>query len=231
MLNRQKIRILIIEDDDDINKILYDMLTQEGYEVKSAYSGTEGLIYLQQSSWTLILLDLMIPGMQGEELLALIREQYNMPVIIISAKEETGIQARLLRIGADDFIKKPFDLDEVLARIEANLRRYQLNLEVKDKKILKYEEITLDLETRQVEVYEMPVNLTAKEFALLELFLRYPSKVFSKDNLYESIWGQESICDDNTITVHISNLRGKLMKSGAHKEYIKTIWGIGYKFV
>lgn len=231
-MNKENINILIIEDDEDINRVLFDMLLNEGYMVKSAYSGTEGLIYLQENKWDIILLDLMIPGKSGEELLELIRSDFNMPVIIISAKEEQGIQAKLLRTGADDFIKKPFDLDEVLARIEANLRRYNIIYQNNNiNNILQYDNIKLNTETRETTVGTIIVNLTIKEFSLLELFLRYPNKVFSKDNLYESIWGENSICDDNTISVHISNLRSKLLKAGADKEYIKTIWGIGYKFV
>ncbi|MDO5519785.1 MAG: response regulator transcription factor [bacterium] len=227
-----KARVLIVEDDEDINKILYDMLVVEGYDVKSAYSGTEASIYIEQEEWSLVLLDLMIPGKSGEELLVTIRKENNMPVIIISAKEEPGIQAKLLRIGADDFIRKPFDVDEVLARVEANLRRYQsTTFEKKKESVFVYDNIRVDVEAREVLIGDIVVNLTAKEFSILELFLRYPTKVFSKDNLYESVWGSESICDDNTITVHISNLRSKLVKAGTTKEYIKTIWGIGYRFL
>lgn len=231
-MENSKARILIVEDDEDINKILYDMLILEGYDVKSAYSGTEASIYLEQKEWNLVLLDLMIPGKSGEELLLAIREEKNMPVIIISAKEEPGIQAKLLRVGADDFVRKPFDVDEVLARIEVNLRRCQSgNLELKRQNTLAYDDVNMNLESREVCIGEVALNLTAKEFSILELFLRYPNKVFSKDNLYESVWGSESVCDDNTITVHISNLRNKLMKAGASKEYIKTIWGVGYRFL
>jgi len=221
------IKILIIEDDDDINNLLSEVLENEGYIVKSAYSGTEGLIYLKQEEYQMVLLDLMIPGKSGEEVLIYIREKSKVPVIILSAKEQHGIKPALLRAGADDFISKPFDIDEVLARIEVNLRKYVIYNEYTDKLI--YEEICLYRDSREVTVNGNSVNLTAKEFDILELMIRYPRKVFSKANLFKSLWGEDYICDDNTITVHISNLKNKLLKAGAKHEYIKTVWGIGYK--
>ncbi|MPQ43574.1 response regulator transcription factor [Clostridium tarantellae] len=227
---KNNINILIIEDDNDINNLLYEMLNNEGYYVKSAYSGTEALIYLKEKSWQLILLDLMLPGKSGEELLLNIREKCKMPVIIISAKEELGIKAKTLRAGADDFITKPFDIDEVLARVEANLRRYMEFSKGTDySNIMSYKELTIDEDSRIVRVNETEINLTGREFHILELFLKYPTKVFSKANLFKSVWGENFLCDDNTITVHISNLRNKIIKAGAKEEYIKTIWGIGYK--
>lgn len=226
----KNIKILIVEDDNDINTILSEMLRSEGYNIKSAYSGTEAIIYIEQEEWNIVLLDLMIPGKSGEEVLGYIREKYKMPVLIISAKEEIGLRAKMLRAGADDFIVKPFDLDEVLARIEVNLRRY-IDIDVfnEDEKILKYKEISLNKDTREVKVNSKLVNLTVREFDILELLINYPNKVFSKANLFKSVWGENYLCDDNTITVHISNLRNKIIKSGATEEYIKTIWGIGYK--
>ncbi|MGL4570546.1 MAG: response regulator transcription factor [Clostridium sp.] len=223
-------RILIVEDDNDINSLLYEMLSNEGYDVKSAYSGTEGLLYLDNNEFDLILLDLMLPGKAGDELVSIIREKKNMPIIIISAKEEVGLKAKLLRAGADDFISKPFDLDEVLARIEANGRRYiEFSNTNEEINIIKYKEITINKETREVFINSTAVNLTVREFDILELLIKHPTKVFSKANLFKSVWKDEYFGDDNTITVHISNLRNKIIKAGAKSEYIKTIWGIGYK--
>ena len=221
--------ILIIEDDSDINELLIDMFILNGYCVKSAYSGSEGLIYLKEDKYDIILLDLMIPGKSGEEVLKYIVGNSNTPVIIISAKEEVGIKSKLLRLGADDFISKPFDTDEVLARIEACLRRCKKVNNSNNENIIIYKEINMDLDKREVSINKIIVNLTAREFDILELMVKNPSKVFSKANLFKSVWGEDYICDDNTITVHISNLRSKLIKIGAKKEYIKTIWAVGYR--
>lgn len=219
--------ILIVEDDNDINELLYDIVTDEGYKAKSAFSGTEAIIYLENNNFDLILLDLMLPGKSGEELIKIIREKSNTPIIIISAKEEKGLKASILRGGADDFISKPFDIDEVLARIEVNMRRYSNHIGFKNDN--KYKEIEVLSESRVVKVNGQPIILTSTEFNILELMVKHPDKVFSKDNLFKSVWGEDFICDDNTITVHISNIRNKIKKAGANEQYIKTIWGIGYK--
>lgn len=228
----KKIKLLIIEDDDDINKLLYEMLLNEGYTVKQAYSGTEALIYLEQEHWHMVLLDLMLPGKSGEELLDEIRKRMTVPVIIISAKEERSIKIEMLRLGADDFISKPFDIGEVLARIESNLRRYIEFSNLDDSKyrnIVNYKEISINKDTREVFVNDNNVILTAREFDILELLINNPKKVFSKSNLFESIWKSEYLCDDNTITVHVSNLRNKISKFETKYNYIQTVWGIGYK--
>lgn len=222
-----KEKILIVEDDNDINSLLYEMLTENGYCASSAYSGTEALIYIENNKYDLILLDLMLPGKSGDELIDIIREKEDMPLIIISAKEERGLKAKMLRAGADDFISKPFDIDEVLARIEANIRRYLKNVKVDDEK--EYKEIKVCDESRIAKVNEVELQLTSTEFDILNLMVKHPDKVFSKNNLFKSVWGEDFICDDNTITVHISNLRNKIKKAGAKESYIKTIWGIGYK--
>lgn len=222
-----KEKILIVEDDNDINSLLYEMLTENGYCASSAYSGTEALIYIENNKYDLILLDLMLPGKSGDELIDIIRKKEDMPLIIISAKEERGLKAKMLRAGADDFISKPFDIDEVLARIEANIRRYLKNVKVDDEK--EYKEIKVCDESRIAKVNGVELQLTSTEFDILNLMVKHPDKVFSKNNLFKSVWGEDFICDDNTITVHISNLRNKIKKAGAKESYIKTIWGIGYK--
>ncbi|MGL5243964.1 MAG: response regulator transcription factor, partial [Sarcina sp.] len=203
----KNIKVLIVEDDDGINNLLSDMLIDNGYNVECAYSGTEALIYLKQEGINIVLLDLMLPGKSGEEVLKEISSEYKIPVIIISAKEEQGIKPRLLRAGANDFINKPFDIDEVLARIEVNIRRHSMDL---DKRVNKsYKEIEIFMESRLVKVNEEIINLTTTEFDILELMINHPNKVFSKNNLFKSVWREDFMCDDNTITVHISNLRNK----------------------
>lgn len=227
---KDSIKILVVEDDSDINKLLCDMLEINNYTAKAAYSGTEALIYLREPIWDMVLLDLMLPGMNGEELLLQIRKNSHIPVIIISAIEDIDIRIKTLRTGADDFITKPFNIEEVSARIDSNLRRYmEFSSKMPREDIIKYKEISLNKDTREVYVNNSNLVLTTREFDILELLMSYPKKVFSKANLFESVWGSNYLCDDNTLTVHISNLRNKLSSAGAGKDYIQTIWGIGYK--
>ncbi|WP_050607764.1 response regulator transcription factor [Clostridium niameyense] len=224
-------KILVIEDDSYINKLLCDMLNCSGYDTKSAYSGTEGLIYLEKEVWDMVLLDLMLPGMSGERVLEEIRKTKSMPVIIISAREGTDIKVETLRVGADDFISKPFDIEEVSARIDSHLRRYKQFSPISQHNILTHREIYLNKDTREVFVKENLVDLTHRKFDILKLFMTYPKKVFTKANLFESVWQNGYLGDDNTINVHMSNLRTKLIKAGINGEYIQTVWGIGYKLV
>lgn len=221
--------ILIVEDNNDINKLLAEILESEGYNVKSAYSGTEAIMYLKLQDFDMILLDLMLPGLGGEKILLEIRENKNMPIIIISAKDDKLTKIEMLKSGADDFISKPFDIDEVVARVETNFRRYKVegsvNLKEND---LTFKEINLNTDTRIVTVNSKSINLTSREFDILNLFIDNPKKVFTKSNIFESIWAEDYMGDDNTINVHISNLRNKISKY-AEYDYIQTIWGIGYK--
>ncbi|MGG5460892.1 response regulator transcription factor [Clostridium sp. B9] len=225
------INILVIEDDNDINELLKDILNEEGYKVQSAYSGTEALIYLSNQTFSLILLDLMLPGKSGEEILEEVRKRSSVPIIVISAKEGKEFRINAFKNGADDFIMKPFDVDDVLARVYANLRRaLEFSKNKEETSELKYKEIQLNADNREVFVNGVELALTTREFDILKLFIENPRKVFSKGNLFKSIWGENFLCDDNTITVHVSNLRSKISKVGAKEEYIKTVWGIGYKF-
>lgn len=221
--------ILIVEDDNDINKLLSEMLNNEGYIIKSAYSGTEALIHIEMQEFDAILLDLMIPGLRGEELLLKVRENKNMPIIIISAKDDKHTKIDMLKSGADDFISKPFDIDEVVARVESNLRRCKMNNNMSsNNKELVFKEINLNKETREVNINTKTISLTSREFDILQLFIQNPKKVFTKSNIFESVWEEEYMGDDNTINVHISNLRNKISKY-SECDYIQTVWGIGYK--
>lgn len=220
--------ILIIEDDKEINNLLCKALNKQGFITKSAYTGPEGLNMLKSESFDIVLLDIMLPYKSGDRLLSELRLFSNVPVIVISAKENTQIKIDLLRLGADDYITKPFDIDEVAARIEANLRRVKNNRE--GNKLLKFKDIKLDILAKRVFVNNLELNLTATEIKILELFLSQPGKVFSKANLFESIWNEEYMVDDNTLNVHISRLRQKLKKV-SEEEYIETLWGLGYRLV
>ncbi|KEI07190.1 response regulator transcription factor [Clostridium botulinum] len=225
-----KINILVIEDDNDINKMLAKLIEKKGYNVKQAYSGTEGMLYIESLDFQLILLDLMLPGMTGEELIKKIRKTKKLPIIVISAKLDKEIKLKLFKLGADDYVTKPFDIDELSARIDANLRRYiDFNNSSNGEKDIVHKDIILNKEAKEVFVSGQELSLTSREFNILELLLTHPKKVFSKANLFESVWGDEYLGDDNTVNVHISNLRNKLNKASPNEEYIETVWGMGYK--
>ena len=223
-------KILVVEDDWDINGLLYNILEQNGYEVKAAYSGSEAKMCLEQGKFDLLLLDLMLPGIKGEDLIDEIRKSSVIPIIVISAKSAQEDKINVLKIGADDFISKPFDINVVIARVEAQLRRYKKfsNLTGEKNKI-EHKNIIIDTESRQVFVNKQEVILTAREFSILELLMKNPHKVFTRANLFESVWQDEFMGDDNTVNVHISNLRSKLNKADKENEYIQTVWGIGFK--
>ncbi|OZU87118.1 DNA-binding response regulator [Virgibacillus indicus] len=224
----QTINILVVEDDNDINELLCKVIKKSQYHPQPAYSGTEALIYLEKQKWDLILLDLMLPGMAGEEILAKITENESIPVIIISAKSEQQTKIGSLRSGADDFISKPFDVEEVSARIDSLLRRYKHTKEM-TKQELNHKDIYIDLESKTVQVNGINITLTAREYSLLVLLMTSPKKVFSKSNVFESVWNEPFHGDDNTVNVHMSNLRNKLSRANPNEEYIETIWGMGYR--
>jgi DNA-binding response OmpR family regulator len=224
-----RILILVIEDDRDISNMICDLLMQNGYNAKPAYSGTEALMIFDNKV-DLILLDLMLPGLNGELVLQEIRKHSNVPIIGLSAKSDKTSTINLLKSGADDYIVKPFNNDELLARIEAQMRRYNRSssLPSESSKLI-YKDISIDAETFSVQIGDTPVGLTKREFMILELLMKYPKKVFTKSNLYEHVWNDEFFGDENTINVHISNIRFKLAKANPSEEYIQTVWGIGFK--
>lgn len=222
------IHILVVEDDLDINNLLYKIVSDAGYDCRQAFSGSEAALLAEQYSYDLILLDLMLPGLTGEELIARLRRGKTMPIIVLSAK--TGLEDRVnvLKLGADDFIPKPFDNAEVLARIEAQLRRYKKFSGSLQEGTLHWGELSLDRESVTVTLNGVEVPLTAREFEILALLMAQPKKVFTREQIYVRVWGEEYMGDDNTVNVHISNLRSKLAKV-SEKECIKTVWGIGFK--
>lgn len=220
------IRILIIEDDSNISKMLQTLLVKNKYDTECAFSGTEGLLLLEKKSYDLILLDLMLPGLSGEEVLIKINEQFKTPVICVSAKDDLNTKIELIQGGADDYITKPFNNEELIARIGAVLRRANKGLIDSDRKVFKFKNLNLDVENHSVHINGKTVELTVKEYAILELLISNPKKVFTKQNIFESIWSEEYVVDERAVTVHVSNLRNKLNDGD---KYIKTVWGIGYK--
>lgn len=224
------LNILVVEDDQDINGLINKILIKNGFNVRQAFSGTEAKLCLDMFDFHLLILDLMLPGMTGEEIIEEVRKKKNMPIIVISAKTSPEDKVKALRLGADDFVTKPFNTLEVVARVEAQLRRYTEFSKVEENKTLRYKEIELDKEEVRVEVRGQEIQLTAKEFAILELLMSNPKKVFTKANLFEHVWNEEFFGDDNTVNVHMSNLRNKIAAIDKENDYIKTVWGIGFKF-
>jgi len=219
--------ILIVEDNEDVNLMLKEALNQEGYQVKSLFCGLGIIDEIKKFRYDLILLDIMLPYKSGDAILNEIRSFSDIPVIIISAKDMVGTKIDLLKLGADDYITKPFDLDEVVARVQSNLRRFQKQVQVTEQ--YEYKSMILDSNTKRVNIDNTEIELTTKEFMILEMLMKYKDKVFTKANLYESIWCEEYLGDDNSIKTHISNLRNKIKKVKPNEEYIETVWGLGYR--
>lgn len=218
--------ILIVEDDVNINELLKEALEKEGYLCTQAFSGTEAKMLLEKDEYALVLLDLMLPGTSGENVLQFIRTNGETPVIILTAKNTLDSKVEILRNGADDYITKPFEIKEVLARVEVWMRR--MKGQTTEKK-LSYKEMVVDKDTYSVTVEgrELP-KITKQEFSILELLVKNPKKVFSKEEIFEYAWEQEYMGETKTLDVHISNIRKKI-KEVSEKEYIETVWGIGFR--
>ncbi len=214
-------RILLIEDDMHISALLEETLSREGYAVDRAFSGTEALLFLSERQPDLVLLDLMLPGLSGEELLPHLRE---IPVIVVSAKADTADKVGLLLDGAVDYVTKPFVMDELLARITVQLRK-KMNAEASS--ILSYHEIRLDVGTHRVSIGDTEIKLTRTEYAILKLLLQNAEQVVAKLTILENINQDTPDCTEDSLKIHIHHLRRKL-KSAAGKEYISAVWGIGF---
>ena len=214
--------ILIIDDDIHINEMLEEVLIQEGYQVSHAYSGTEALLFLANEKPDLILLDLMLPGLTGEEVLPQIEK---IPVIVMSAKVEVKDKVALLLNGAEDYITKPFEIEELLARIVVQLRK---STRSDSSEKLMYREITVNMVTHEAWVGEHEVKLTKTEFAILKILLEHPKQVITKTVLLDRVSEETPDCMESSLRVHISNLRKKLREISG-KYYIEAVWGIGFK--
>lgn len=219
--------ILIVEDDKDISAMEGELLCSRGYHPFFAYSGTECLLLLKEKEFDLILLDLMLPGMPGEEVIQKIREHWDVPVIGVSAKDDMDSRLFLLKNGADDYMVKPFHNEELITRIEVLLRRRNQSFHEKDG--YEYKNLRMDRELHQVFVCQKPLPLTKREYLILELLLSNPKKVFTKNNIYEAVWNEHYVGEENAVNVHISNLRQKIGKLDSEEKYIETVWGIGFK--
>ena len=242
--------ILIVEDDDMINNMIKEAMENEGFKCLQAFSGTEGILVAKTENIDLVILDLMLPGKPGEEVIKEIKNLKNIPVIIVSAKDGIDSKVVLLKSGADDYLTKPFDIRELEVRVEVCLRKYspdtrgtssaemkQSGIEDSDDKIpeaanlehlVSYKEISLNPEDYSVRVNEKTIELTKHEFRILELLMKNPDRAFSKQAIYDFAWDDVYLGEDNTINVHVSNIRKKIKKY-SETEYIETVWGIGFK--
>lgn len=223
--------ILIVDDDIDIRNLLGVYLGNEGFKYIKCENAKKAIEILESHRVDLILLDIMMPELDGLTACMKIREKEKMPIIMMSAKTEDMDKIHGLIAGADDYITKPFNPVELITRVKAQLRRYkQYNSQSSTSKdILEYEDLIVNTDTRQVWVREQEIRLTPKEFDILELFLRNKGIVLSVKKIYEKVWGEEFFHSDNTVTVHITNLRDKIEIDSKNPIYIKTIWGVGYK--
>ncbi|MCI9121745.1 MAG: response regulator transcription factor [Oscillibacter sp.] len=217
--------ILIVEDDTDINNSTAEYLRRQGCLCSQAFSGTEGRLLWQAGGIDLLLVDRMLPGMSGSELITEIRRSSRTPVIVLSARTELSGKVELLGLGADDYLTKPYQLEELWARILVQLRHASA---VPAEASLRYRDWVLNLEERTLTAAGQPVPLTAHEFRIVELLAGRPKRVFTKQQIYEAVWQEEYAVEDKTIAVHISNIRAKLRASGTDR-YIQTVWGIGFK--
>ncbi len=224
-------RILLVEDDIETSDMLKDFLITENFEVVTAYDGKSACKKFLEDKYSLVLLDIMIPGINGIEVMKIIRKSSTVPIIIISAKDSDSDKTLGLGLGADDYITKPFSVIEVLARIKANIRRNTQYIPdiPNNENILKKGNLTIDTDTYSVLKNGKKIELTVKEFEILKMLIQNPQKVYTKNQIYSSVWNDVYVGDENAVNVHISRLRGKIEDNPRDPKYIVTVWGIGYK--
>ena len=220
------IDILIVEDNKELSELMHDFLQADGYSLGLAYSGEKAVEMYRKEKARIILLDLMLPGMDGYTVCDEIRQIGNVPIIILSAKNQKDDKMLAFELGADDYVEKPFDMDILKAKIRAALRRNQ----EQDESIRVDGNIRIDQNAMNVYVNDMLVSMTQKEYQLLLLFLDNPGKVLRKDWIFDQIWGMDSFSEPSTLTVHINKLRDKIEKDPKKPTRIQTVWGVGYKY-
>jgi DNA-binding response OmpR family regulator len=226
-------KILIVEDDLSIAELEKDYLELEGFEVEICSNGVAGLNALKTNEYDLLILDVMLPKIDGFTILRTIREEKDIPVLLVSAKKEDIDKIKGLSLGADDYITKPFNPSELVARVKSHIRNYE-RIKGKFKENLKSDTIIIrgleiKKDSRQIFVNGVEVNLPQKEFDLLLHLAENPNRVFSKDELFEKVWGFDAITDNATVTVHVCRVREKIETSTSEPQYIETVWGAGYR--
>lgn len=220
------LRILIVEDDNDINNLIRDAFCRNGYECTQAFSGTEGLLYARTETFDLVITDIMLPGIDGGELMTRIKAVSEVPVIVLSAMDALDTKVKLLTDGADDYMTKPFEIKELLVRAAVQIRRFSKDANVRN--IITYQNLRLDKSDYSLTASGKPVSLTKLEFKILELLMSYPTRVFSKQDIYDHAWDDFYIGEDKTVNVHISNIRKKI-KAATDEDWIETVWGVGFR--
>lgn len=223
-------KILVVDDEKLIVKGIKFSLEQEGWSVDAAYDGEEALTCVKNNQYDVMILDVMLPKYDGLQVCQLVREFSNLPIIMLTAKGEDMDKIMGLEYGADDYVTKPFNILELKARIKAILRRAQPIEKNTQKKTIEVGDLRLELSSRRVFIKQHEINLTAKEFDMLELFATHPGKVYSRDQLLDTIWGKEYPGDVRTVDVHVRRLREKIEPNPGQPEYIYTKWGVGYYF-
>ncbi|WP_442604541.1 response regulator transcription factor [Paenibacillus sp. KN14-4R] len=224
--------ILLIEDDESIVEMVENYLVREGFAVTHAFTGEDGVKAFMQQSFDLVISDLMMPKLDGMEVIKIIRQQSAVPILIMSAKDSDVDKALGLGFGADDYIAKPFSMIELAARVKAMIRRatQYSSPEPKQDQVLTFGDLTVDIESMIVTKSGEPLKLTSKEFDLLRLFVTNPNRVFTKAQIYGFVWKDDYYGDENVINVHMRRLREKIEHDPSNPEWIKTLWGIGYKW-
>ncbi len=223
--------ILVVDDEDTIREVVSRYLEREGFVVREAADGYEALDAIQENPPDLIVLDLMLPGIDGLTITQHIRQDRQIPIIMLTAKGEANDRIRGLDLGADDYITKPFSPQEVVSRVRAVLRRVNGTTASATLGPLEFERLSIDPVSRTVKVEDQSISLTAKEFDLLWYFAQHPEQVFSRTQLLANVWGDELYTDPSTVTVHIRRLREKIEADSGKPAHILTVWGVGYKFV
>lgn len=224
-------KILVVDDEVDIVDFISDYLIGEGYEVVKAYNGVEALDKMRQDGPDLVILDIMLPRLDGFEVCKQMRAESTVPILMVTAKGSDVDKIVGLEIGADDYIPKPFNPRELVARVKAILRRtYRQDYQSSQTTTLKYKALSIDTERRRVTIGNRLLELTMKEYDLLLFLMRNPGHVYSRDHLLDYVWGQDSFVGARTVDVHIRRLREQIETDASHPQYIKTVWGVGYKF-
>ncbi|MCT4563934.1 MAG: response regulator transcription factor [Maledivibacter sp.] len=228
------IKILVVDDEAEILNLLIKYLEREGYNVDAASDGQEGLMLFRKNKYHLIILDVMMPKIDGIELCKRLRNETNVPIVMLTAKDDEIDKVLGLRIGADDYITKPFSMTEFVARINAHLRRYLVlsaGVNSHNKSTLVFGDLKINLKSYAVYRGKKEIQLTAKEFELLKFFANNPNQVFTKAQIFKNVWDDTFIEDDNTVMVYIRRLRKKIEENPEKPSFVQTVWGIGYKFI
>ncbi|WP_303837120.1 response regulator transcription factor [Ruminococcus flavefaciens] len=232
MINIENSSILVVDDDHDIVNAIAALLTREGYNVCKAYNGLEAIDSLMQNDIQLILIDVMMPKLDGLSAMMKIRATKNIPIIVLSAKSEDSDKILGLSMGADDYITKPYNPMELVARVNSNLRRY-LSLGAADSvqkaNVVRIGGLVLDRDAKQLSVDGSPVKLTATEYKITELLMTNAGRIFSAEEIYSRVWNEDSYSIENTVMVHIRHIREKIEINPSDPRYLKVVWGIGYK--